>query len=653
MQPSLEALDEPSPGHLPLFDSLEEREQRYRELTEFLPQTIFEMDQDGTITFANQAFFAAFRYDSDDFKQGLNILDLHIPEERELVKTSISGVLTGGRTGNEYVGLRKDGTTFPIMAQASRILCKGKPVGLRGIIVDLTEQKRAEAVLRASKERYRAVFENTGNAAILVEEDTSISLANSEWFRLSGCSPELGPVSWRDFVHPEDIDRLESYRAARYQGDPEVPWEYEYRLINRSGELRHVINHVSLIPETKTCFCSLMDITDRKKVECERQELQERLRQSEKMEAIGQLAGGVAHDFNNHLGAIMGFAELIGDEAQDERVRHFAQNITKSCQRAADLTKQLLAFARKGKYLAVPVNMHQIIHDVIGLFEHSIDRRITLEHHLEAERCSILGDPGQIQSALMNLALNARDAMPEGGKLSFSTRAVFLDEDYCRRMPYAMSPGRYLRINVEDTGMGMDSVTKKRIFEPFFTTKEVGKGTGLGLASVYGTVKHHHGAIHVYSELGRGSCFKLYLPLHEEEVWLTESQFTVVPAQSTSRILLVDDEELVAEMATEMLQSLGYEVVVCRNGREAVEVFQSSWQDFQLVILDMVMPQLGGKDTFRALRSIHPGANIILSSGFSVEGEAQELLNAGAFSFLQKPYQKSELAQAVEEALKA
>ena len=175
----------------------------------------------------------------------------------------------------------------------------------------------------------------------------------------------------------------------------------------------------------------------------------------------------------------------------------------------------------------------------------------------------------------------------------------------------------------------------------------------MGLSTTLAIVQSHGGFTHVYSELGRGSCFKLYLPLHEEEVWLTESQFTVVPAQSTSRILLVDDEELVAEMATEMLQSLGYEVVVCRNGREAVEVFQSSWQDFQLVILDMVMPQLGGKDTFRALRSIHPGANIILSSGFSVEGEAQELLNAGAFSFLQKPYQKSELAQAVEEALKA
>ena len=631
--------------------SLEEREQRYRELTELLPQTVFEMDLKGRLTFANKAFFSTFLYSQEDFRQGLDILGLHVPEERDRMRATLSKLLSGGRTGHEYTGLRKDGTRFPLVAHSSLIFCEGRAVGFRGILVDISRQKKAESSLRASEERYRAVFENTGNASVLVEEDWTISLANSEWCRISGFTPHETGTSFMSFIVPEDRERLEGYRLARLRGDEDVPRTYEFRVLNRSGETRHVLNHVGQIPGASSIFASMTDLSDFKRVEAEREQLQDRLRQSEKLEAIGQLAGGVAHDFNNHLSAIMGFAEMLQEKVKTPEERRFADKILTSCKRAGDLTRQLLAFARKGKYLSVPVDIHEVIPELVDLLQHSMDRRIIISQRLNARSSHILGDPTQLQNALMNLAINARDAMPDGGRLTLSTRIVALDKDYCQSMPFAMTPGDYLRISLEDTGFGMDSETCKRVFEPFFTTKEVGKGTGLGLASVYGTVKQHRGAIHVYSEPGRGSCFKVYLPLLEHRAEVPEPPQEPAWAGGTSRILLVEDEALVAEMATGMLQGLGYLVDTCGDGLEAVAWFTAHWREIDLVILDMIMPKLGGVDTFLALREVNPATRIILSSGFSVEGEAQRLLELGAQAFLQKPYHKAELAAVLEAAL--
>jgi two-component system, cell cycle sensor histidine kinase and response regulator CckA len=626
----------------------EDPNQRYRELTELLPQSVFEMDLEGRILFANQAFFSAYQLSDEDREAGLDLQDLHVAGDRERMRGNLSKLLAGGRTGHEYTGVRKDGTTFPLVAHVATIQKDGRPAGFRGILVDLSRQKKAEASLRASEERYRAVFENTGNASVIVEGDWTITLANSEWSSLTG----VAEGDFRVHVHPDDRDRLEGYHAARLLGDAEVPRSYEFRILDRNGEVRHLINHVGLIPGTDSSFASMTDVTGLKRVEVEREHLQNRLRQSEKLEAIGQLAGGVAHDFNNHLSAILGFAEMLLDREQPADERRYAEKIVTCCRRAADLTRQLLAFARKGNYLSVPVDVNKVIHELVGLLRHSIDRRITLEQVFETPSAFITGDPTQVQNALMNMALNARDAMPEGGRLAFATGVVLLDEDYCRRMPYVLEPGRYVRISVEDTGLGMDAETCKRLFEPFFTTKEVGKGTGLGLASVYGTVKQHGGAINVYSEPGRGSCFKVYLPLLASLDDPDEHAKDRIDTRGTSRILLVDDETLVAEMATGMLQGLGYTVDVCADGQEAVEFYRRSWRAIDLVILDMIMPRLGGVDTFRALLSVNPKARIILSSGFSVEGEAQGLLNQGALAFLQKPYHKSELARALEEALR-
>ena len=512
-------------------EALRESMNAYREAADFLPQTVFEMDASGRLTFVNREGFQAFGYSDEDFDRGIKAIQMLVPEDRVRAAQNISRAMAGEVSGHEYQALRKDGTTFPVIIHASPIVRDGRPAGLRGLVVDITDRKRAE------EER--------------------------EW-------------------------------------------------------------------------------------------LQERLRQSEKMEAIGQLAGGIAHDFNNHLSAILGFGEILEERLADPELKQLAEGIIKSCRRSAELTRQLLAFARKGKYLTVLVDMQVVIDEVMQILRHSIDKRIGVRRASDGRPALILGDPYELQNALMNLALNARDAMPEGGELTFSTELRELDEATCRRLPYDIFPGRFLQVSVTDSGVGMDRDLQQRIFEPFFTTKELGKGTGLGLASVYGTMKNHRGAIMVYSEPGRGSCFKLLLPcaeFQEGELPLAgEPRAQIQPlgvVPGAKHVLVIEDEELVGQMLLIQLQQLGFRATLMQDGLAAVEHFRTTWEETDLVILDLVMPHLSGYETFTALKAIHPEVPVILSSGFSVEGEAQRIMDAGAVAFLQKPYQVGELTRAL------
>jgi two-component system cell cycle sensor histidine kinase/response regulator CckA len=509
-------------------DALRESMDAYREAADLLPQSVFEMDATGRLTFINKQGFLAFGYTDEDFESGLQALQMLVPEDRVRAAQNISRAMTGERIGHEYEALRKDGSTFPGIIHSSPILRESRPVGLRGILVDITERKKAE------EER--------------------------EW-------------------------------------------------------------------------------------------LQERLRHSEKMEAIGQLAGGIAHDFNNHLSAILGFAEILLDRLEDPELIRFTDGIIKSSKRSAELTRQLLAFARKGKFLTVLVDLQDVIDEVVQILKHSIDKRILLKRVSDGSPALVLGDPYELQNALMNLAINARDAMPDGGELTFSTEVRELDEATCRRLPYDIFPGTFLQVSVTDTGVGIEQAIQQRIFEPFFTTKELGKGTGLGLASVYGTMKNHRGAVLVYSEPGRGSCFKLLLPLAElqdgEVVASKEARMEIqalgIPPGS-KQVLLIEDEELVGQMLLVMLRHLGFRAVLVQDGLAAMEHFQSVWHEIDLVIMDLVMPHMSGLETFRALKAINPEVLVVVSSGYSVDGEAQRIMDEGAAAFLQKPYQIGELS---------
>jgi len=325
--------------------------------------------------------------------------------------------------------------------------------------------------------------------------------------------------------------------------------------------------------------------------------------------------------------------------------------ISRAASRAADLTGKLLAFARKGKYLSLPVNLHAVIADVVGLLEHSLDKRIAVRQVLSAHPPVTQGDATQLQSVLLNIALNARDAMPDGGVLEFATRPAELDrEDISRRFP-ELTPGRYVCVTVSDTGIGMSDEVRAHLFEPFFTTKKEGKGTGLGLAAVYGAVGNHNGAVRVTSASGRGTVFHLYLPALDVEVEKERGERPDVIVKGKGSVLVVDDEENVRAVAAAMLETLGYTVRACESGAGAIEEYQRRVGQIDLVLLDMIMPQMGGREAFAALKRIHPGVRVILSSGYTLEGEAQALMKDGILDFIQKPYRMSELSQKIASCL--
>lgn len=398
---------------------------------------------------------------------------------------------------------------------------------------------------------------------------------------------------------------------------------------------------------------TFVDITEQKAAEREYIQLEEQLHQSQKMKAIGQLAGGIAHDFNNMLGVILGNADMIRTNADqmNPKIEQYTDRIIKAAQRSSDLTAKLLAYARKEEHVVARVNIHDVIQDTENLLKHTIDKRISITQRLNASSPIVMGEYTQLRNALLNLAMNARDSMPEGGELIFETEITKLDKKYLDNLPYKLAPGDYVMISVADTGIGMNKETKSRIFEPFFTTKEVGKGTGLGLTSVYGTLKGHGGSIEVFSKVGKGTLFELYLPLIAEQ---NEGEIEDLPeiTNSTGRILVADDEELIRDITEEILQDLGYTVTLCQDGEEAVEIYQKNFRDFDLVIIDIIMPKLGGLRCFLELKKINPNVMVIVSSGYATKEEKEKLLKAGIMGIVQKPFTIDNLSKVVLKVLK-
>jgi len=374
----------------------------------------------------------------------------------------------------------------------------------------------------------------------------------------------------------------------------------------------------------------------------------QQLLQAEKLQAVGTLAGGVAHDFNNQLTGIIGWTDLIRDRiADDPDLETATTHILTSAKRASDLTAQLLAFARKGKFESKALDVHLLINEVTNLLTHTIDKRISIETKLEAEAPFTTGDPSQLQNALLNLGVNARDAMPQGGRMVFSTANLDLGRDpaLCRR--WNLEPGPFVEISVSDTGEGMDAATLKSIFEPFFTTKKATKGTGLGLAAVYGTVNSHQGCIDVTSIPGEGSTFRILLPegRRPDSTGPAEGR---IGTRGTGRILVIDDEEILIKTVSAILRKEGYETVTCTDSSEGLEVFRFSPEEFDLILLDMIMPGMNGPEVFNALREIDPEVAVLLMSGATANHEVQQLADAGARGFLAKPFQPRDLREAVE-----
>ncbi|MEJ2286913.1 MAG: PAS domain S-box protein, partial [Desulfobacterales bacterium] len=462
-------------------DALRESEERFREMAELMPQIMFETDVNGQLSFANRKAFDSFGYTQEDFDRGINSLDMLIPEDRQRGAENIFKIVAGEEIGlNEYTGLRKDGSNFPIMVHSAPIVRNGKTLGLRGFIVD---------------------------------------------------------------------------------------------------------------------------ITHRKKTEEERRRFETQFHQAQKMETIGTLAGGIAHDFNNLMTTILGNTSLILFDI-DNTHPHYAllKNIERQIHRGADLTTQLLGYARKGKYLVKPVSLNQIVEESAAAFGRT-RKEITIRCELADDLLAVEADQGQIQQVLLNLFVNAADAMPTGGKLVLKTSNATHHD--IKSLEYQPVPGDYLHLTVSDTGIGRDEEVRHRIFDPFFSTKETGKGTGLGLASVYGIIKNHGGYIEVQSQKGQGSQFNIFLPASAKQV-LTTSESVPEILKGSGTILMVDDEEMVLDVGARVLKKLGYTVLESTSGRKAVELYEKLQEKINLVVLDIVMPDMGGAEVYQRLKEINP-----------------------------------------------
>ncbi|MCP5103530.1 MAG: PAS domain S-box protein [bacterium] len=508
--------------------------------------------------------------------------------------------------------------------------------------------------LQDSEKRYRALFDQAGDAIFIIDLDGTIRDANPQGCKLLDYTKEeLLKRHHLECVHSSQRVDSEHKAIGLLAGEKYV--SYEKELIRKSGETIPVEINVTIVSDqdgTPKYYQSIIrDITERKRMEAEKKELEEQLFQSQKMESIGRLAGGIAHDFNNILTGIMGYAELLKMRSFKPGTKegHAVDVIIKSTTRAADLTKQLLGFARGGKYNPVPLKINDIIKDSVKVSGKIFEKNIVLTYDLTENINTIEADKHQMGQVLTNLIINARDAMPNGGNLIIKTENIFLTENYSGKFP-EIQPGNYIRISITDTGTGMSKEIKKHIFEPFFTTKEEGRGTGLGLATVYGIVKSHHGHIAVYSEPGEGTTFTLYFPVSEKNIAVAVKKDIII-VRGEAVILVVDDEESVRDMAEDALDILGYKVLCAGDGSEAVTIYKEKKNEIDLVLLDMVMPIMAGKETYLELKKLNPKVKVLLVSGYSQNEKATEILEEGVLGFVQKPFGLQKLSEQISQTL--
>ena len=396
----------------------------------------------------------------------------------------------------------------------------------------------------------------------------------------------------------------------------------------------------------------VQDITGQVLMEKEREQISSQAQQAQKMEAIGSLAGGIAHDFNNLLMGIQGNVSLILlNKDPGHRDVAYLKNIEKTVVRGSELTRQVLGFARGGKYEVRATGLNDVIERVVTLFGRT-RKEITIRRSLQEHLWAVEADAGQMEQALLNLLVNAWEAMPGGGEVVIETANVTVEDNTPGRPPDA-APGRYICITVADTGVGMDAQTQARIFEPFFTTKKTGSATGLGLSSVFGSVQNHHGFITVRSAKGRGTTFRVYLPASAPASARSIAAPTLDAGREPATLLLVEDEEMVAAIAEQMLTRIGHKVFLARSGAEAVSIYQARRAAIDLVILDLIMPGMGGAETFDRLKAIDPEVRVLLSSGYSLNGQAADILNRGCRGFIQKPFTIEQLSRKIREILYA
>ena len=640
---------------------IEEQRQRLNNIVASVPGVVWEAwgEPDAAtqrINFVSDYVETMLGYSVEEWLSTPNFwLSIVHPDDRERTARSAAADFASGKSSNtlEFRWVAKDGRVLWVQSISAVITDhEGRPVGLRGVTIDISEGKRAEEAVKQAEEKYRSIFENAVEGIFQSTADGRFISVNPAMARILGYeSPEeliahRTDIGTQHYVDENSRAVLEPMLTAHG-----VAVGYECEVYRKDRSKIWTVENVRAIRDEGGAALyyegSIEDITERKTLE-------EHVRQSQKLEAIGMLAGGIAHDFNNLLTVIGGYSDLtLARLREEDPLRSNISEVKKAAERAAGLTRQLLAFSRKQVLQPKVLDLNAVVSELEKLLRRLIGEDIGFRTALESSLGSVKADPGQIEQIIMNLAVNARDAMPRGGKLTIETQNVDLDEYYAKRH-IAVIPGPYVMLAVSDTGTGIDQETQARIFDPFFTTKEAGKGTGLGLSTVYGIVKQSGGNIWVYSEVGRGTTFKVYLPRVDEGAQeYKRGAETEGAIQGAETVLVAEDEEMVRKLACKVLEMTGYQVLEAANGSTALLICERHKEPIHLVITDVIMPEMSGRELADRLAQLRPEMKVLYMSGYTDNAIVHHgVLDEGA-SFIQKPFATHALARKVREVLDA
>ena len=619
-------------------EALRASEKQYRNLVDNALVGIYKTNLEGKILYANEALIKMMEFESYKDMKSVSVLARYsnLKDRDSFIKTIKE---TGKINDFEVDLLTKSGGVKNVIKTG---VLEGDVIS--GMILDITDRKQA------AEERIRlaTAVEQAAESVIIADRKGTIHYVNPAFERLSGFSSE--DIVGKNFrILKSDRHDENFYRTMWKTISSGTGWAG--RICNRmkDGSLRHFETTISPIRDKNGVIVNFVsvnrDVTQEVALEAQ-------LFQAQKMEAVGTLAGGIAHDFNNLLQVIQGYTEVLQNEVgRNKSSTEALRKIHRSAKRGADLTRQLLTFSRKVQSERRPLDLNREVEQVKRLLERTIPKMIEIELYLSESPAVVSADPIQIEQAIMNLAVNAKDAMPEGGKIVIETERVRLDQQFCKSHLGAQ-PGEYVLLSISDTGHGIDQEILEHVFEPFYTTKDVGRGTGLGLAMVYGIVKNHEGYILCYSEVSTGTTFKIYLPAMEQS---GQSQKPVEAEDlfkgGDETILVVDDEEYIRELVVELLTDAGYKVLTATDGEGALKLYGKKQRNIDLIILDLVIPGMGGKKCYEEILKVNPRAKILIVSGYSANGPGKDAIEAGAKAFVGKPFDVSNLLETIREIL--
>jgi PAS domain S-box-containing protein len=617
-------------------------------------ESLFLIDEHARFQFVNSEACRVLGYSREELLR-LELFEVDPGFPRERWQAHWNALKVGPAFRQESWHRASDGRMIPVEIHASHFVFDGRDYHL-ALVRDLTERNRAQSALGQAQNLNTSIINHIHEGIIVLGLDLRYQDWNPYMEKLTGLTKAevVGKHVFELFPGLREVGLLERVRRV-LAGDQLGELEMQFPTPGGTENL-WVIEAMAVLPDAagvpQGVIVTVRDITERKRSELVISQIHAELHHAQKMESLGNLVGGVVHDFNNMLGNIMGASEILqlrNCEFDAEKRESYLQMILTSAKRAADLTSKLLAFSRKGKKNEALLDLMGIIEETAGILRRTVDRRIDVSVEPLAKVTTVLGDGSMLQNVFMNIGINGSHAMPDGGALVFTVRNRVLDPDTCANSPYPLTPGDYLEVEIRDTGTGMTQDVLERIFEPFFTTKAVGKGTGLGLSVAYGTILEHGGAIHVSSQVGVGSAFQVWLPVANGLE--AASPVEAPPAHGRATILVVEDEDVLLSTTRLLLEFMGYQVVTATNGWEGVELFRTFHEGIDLVLLDMIMPVMGGRQAFDLMRAHDPKVPVILFSGFVKEEDLLEMKAAGLRGFLRKPVRQKELADAIGGAL--